>query len=210
MFPRVTTTVVRPRRLRIAGAVLALSAAVSAGACASDGTTPATPASASSSAANGHTAADVAFSRDMIPHHRQAVEMADLAAGRSSDPRVTALAAQITSEQGPEIAELVGRLRSWGEAVPDDSATDRGVMGQSGSSMAGMMTASDMAELADLRGADFDRRWLSMMIEHHAGAIAMARTELAAGTDRDSRALATDIVGAQESEIARMRSVLGG
>ncbi len=212
MSSRVTTpSAVRTRRVRLGGAVLAVSAVVSTGACATDGTTRAAPTSASSSATDGHNAADVTFSRDMIPHHRQAVEMAELASGRSSDPRVTALAEQIAAAQGPEIDELVGRLRSWGETVPaDHGAMDHGAMDGGGSSMAGMMSASDMTELAGLRGADFDRRWLSMMIEHHTGAIEMARTELSDGTDQESRALATDIASAQQSEIDRMRSILAG
>ncbi|GGF13357.1 DUF305 domain-containing protein [Williamsia phyllosphaerae] len=215
MFPRVTTTVARPCRLRVAGVVFAAAAVMSATACATDGTTTATPTSAASSAATVHNAADVTFSRDMIPHHRQAVEMAELAPTRSSDPRVGQLATQIAAGQGPEIDELVGRLRSWGETVPDDSsgdhsAMDHSAMDHSEGSMAGMMSASDMAGLAGLAGPEFDRKWLSMMIEHHTGAIAMARTELADGTDRDSKALATDIVAAQQSEIARMRSILGG
>lgn len=208
MFPRVTTTVARPCRLRVAGVVFAAAAVMSATACATDGTTTATPTSAASSAATVHNAADVTFSRDMIPHHRQAVEMADLAPSRSSDPRVTALAEQIATGQGPEIDQLVGRLRLWGVPVPaDHAAMDHGAMDHG--AMGGMMSGSDMAELAGLRGADFDRRWLSMMIDHHSGAIAMARTELADGADPDSRALATDIVSAQDAEITRMRAILG-
>ena len=207
MFSHVTT-VARPRRLRLVGAALAVVAAVSSGACATDGTTPATATSASSSAAHAHNTADVTFTRDMVPHHRQAVEMADLAPSRSSDPRVTMLAAQIAAGQGPEIDQLVGRLRLWGEPVPaDHPAMDHGAMDHG--AMGGMMSGSDMAELAGLQGADFDRKWLSMMIDHHSGAIAMARTELADGADPDSRALATDIVSAQDAEITRMRAILG-
>ncbi len=209
MFLRVTPpSAVRPRRIRIAGAALAVAAVAALGACASDDTT--TAVSSTSSEAARHSTADVTFARDMIPHHRQAVEMAALVPTRSSDRRVGELAAQIAAGQQPEIDELVTWLRSWGQSVPVDSATDHGAMDHGGSSMAGMMSASDMTELAGLRGADFDRKWLSMMIEHHTGAIAMAQTELADGLDGSSKRLAGDIIATQQSEIARMRSILGG
>ncbi len=201
-------------RIRISGVVLAGAAALSVGACSSDGGITSTTATSSKSVvALDHNDADVTFSRGMIPHHRQAVEMAELAPTRAQDPRVTELAAQVAAAQTPEIDELSSRLRSWGEPVPGESSMDHGSMGHgdaTDSSMSGMMSAGDMSALAALRATPFDRKWLSMMIEHHTGAVAMAKTELANGTNQASKTLAQRIIATQESEISRMKALLAG
>jgi uncharacterized protein (DUF305 family) len=76
-------------------------------------------------------------------------------------------------------------------------------------SMPGMMTPEQMNALQAASGADFDRQWMEMMIDHHNGAIAMANTELANGVNPDAKALASSIISAQQAEIATMRTMLG-
>lgn len=73
--------------------------------------------------------------------------------------------------------------------------------------MSGMMSDQDMADLTSKTGTEFDQAWVAMMIEHHAGAIDMARTELAKGTNPDAKAMAENIIRTQQSEITAMRAL---
>jgi len=147
--------------------------------------------------------ADVTFATDMISHHRQAIEMAELAKTRAQSQQVKDLAARIEQAQDPEIQTMADWLTAWGKPVPDDM----GGMDMSGS-MPGMMGTEDMQMLQGMSGAGFDRMFLQMMIEHHQGAIEMARTEQADGTNADAQALAGQIGNAQTAEITTMRSML--
>ena len=151
--------------------------------------------------------ADVTFAQEMIPHHRQATEMADLAVTRSQDAEVLDLAERISAAQGPEIETMTGWLESWGEEVPEDmSGMDHS--GMDHGSMPGMMSADQMAALEAASGPDFDRLFLEMMIEHHEGAIEMARTEQEDGSNADAVALAESIEEEQTAEVAEMRELL--
>jgi uncharacterized protein (DUF305 family) len=149
--------------------------------------------------------ADVTFAQEMIPHHQQAIEMAQLAQDRAEDPEVKDLAAQIEDAQDPEIQTMTGWLESWGEGVPSDDM-DHGDM--SGDDMPGMMTDEEMAGLQAAGGAEFDQMFLTMMIEHHEGAIEMARTEQADGQNADAVALAEKIEADQTAEIATIEDLL--
>ncbi|MFF8844034.1 DUF305 domain-containing protein [Streptomyces sp. NPDC015127] len=163
--------------------------------------------STSAPAAQGeHNAADVAFSQGMIPHHRQAVEMADLADTRAASPEVKKLAAEIRKAQDPEIRTLSGWLTSWGEQVPEEGAADE----HAGHSMSGMMTAGDMGKLEKSSGKEFDTAFLTMMVEHHEGAVEMARTEQAEGSYGPAKDMAGDIITSQSAEITRMNELLKG
>ena len=160
----------------------------------------------SSDQASDHSAADVTFVQQMLPHHEQAVEMADMVerAGASAD--VQTLAGQIKAAQAPEIATMKAWLDDW-----DESATHEGHDMGSGDDMQmgmGMMSDDDMSELGTLTGTAFDRAWLTMMIEHHEGAVSMARTELAKGRSADAKELARRIIASQQGEIATMKEQL--
>lgn len=156
--------------------------------------------------ADEHNAADIRFAQEMIPHHRQAVEMAALVPSHSTDPRVQDLAARIQQAQDPEITAMTGWLQAWGAPVPEDT----GHSGMDHGSMPGMMTDEDMAELEAAQGTEFDRMWLQMMIAHHEGAVQMARTELAEGSNQQARTLAQQIIDTQQAEIQQMQSMLEG
>ncbi|MGW5381649.1 DUF305 domain-containing protein [Nocardia sp. NPDC003963] len=169
-------------------------------------TSPVASATATAPAAGEHNQADIRFAEEMIPHHRQAVEMAALVPSHSSDPAVIDLAARIQAAQDPEIATMSGWLQAWGVATPeagDHSGMDHG-------SMPGMMTGEEMAQLEAARGPEFDRMWLTMMIAHHEGAVRMAETELVEGVDPDAVALAQQIIDTQQAEIQQMQSMLNG
>lgn len=160
--------------------------------------------SSSESATSDFNDADVTFATDMISHHRQAVEMAELAVDRAGSPEVKDLAERIEQAQGPEIDTMSEWLHAWGQPVPEEM----GGMDMSGS-MPGMMSTEDMKMLAGLSGARFDQKFLQMMIAHHQGAIEMARTEQSDGENADAKALAEQIERAQTDEIATMRDLLG-
>lgn len=155
-----------------------------------------------------HNAQDVSFAQEMIPHHRQAVEMADLAATRAADPRVKALADQIKAAQDPEIRTMTGWLDSWGEPVSPKPGGMAGMdMGKSGSGM-GMMSAADMTSLGASSGTSFDRQFLTMMTGHHNGAIEMAVTQVDKGRFEPAKQLAVSIRDSQRKEVAEMQGIL--
>ncbi|MEV5703981.1 DUF305 domain-containing protein [Actinoallomurus sp. NPDC052274] len=157
------------------------------------------PGMSMSSAPAGHDAQDVMFAQMMIPHHRQAVTMARQAATKASAPEVKRLAAQIENAQQPEIDKMTGWLKDWGAAMPSPGGMHMGE---------GMMSERDMKKLDSLSGKPFDQAFLEMMIKHHQGAVAMARTERAQGSNADAKALAGSIISSQSTEIAMMRNLL--
>jgi uncharacterized protein (DUF305 family) len=170
-----------------------------------DAASSSAPASATASASQGrHNAADVAFAKGMIPHHRQAVEMADLAPGRAQSAEVKKLAADIKKAQAPEIRTLSGWLTSWGEEVPAEGAMDHSAHG-----MDGMMTEEQMTGLEKASGKAFDTAFTELMIKHHEGAVVMAKTEQSDGVHAPARKMAGEIITSQSAEIEQMKRLLG-
>jgi uncharacterized protein (DUF305 family) len=150
--------------------------------------------------------ADVTFAQAMIPHHEQAVEMAELALDPASGagPAVRDLAARIEAAQDPEIELMTGWLTAWDQPLEMDMGHDDHDM----SAMDGMMSAEDMDALAAATGADFDRLWTEMMVAHHEGAITMAEAAQTEGSNPDVLALAGRIITAQQQEIDEMQDLL--
>ncbi|MFI7521137.1 DUF305 domain-containing protein [Micromonospora globbae] len=144
--------------------------------------------------------ADIRFVTMMIPHHEQALVMARLVGERSGNPQLKIIADRILAAQEPEIRTL----ETW--------LTDRGLDRTSGGNhqhaMRGMQSAEALDRLTAARGADFDRMFVSMMTDHHQGAIDMAGEVLALGVDGIVNELASGVVVEQGAEINRMRQVL--
>jgi uncharacterized protein (DUF305 family) len=162
-------------------------------------------ATAATTPAGSFNTADVTFAKGMIPHHAQAITMAEMATSQAASGEVKNLASAIKSAQGPEIEQLSAWLRGWGEPVPDTGAGHHMADGD----MAGtMMTEQEMADLSAARGSRFDAVWLQMMIKHHEGAITMAKTEVSEGTNPEAKKLAQDIITAQAAEITTMKGLL--
>ena len=186
-------------------ATVLAAAALTLAACGSDSDTS----DGSSGSTSKHNDADVTFAQDMIPHHAQAIVMSTMAKKQASDPELRQLAVDIQAAQGPEIKQMSGWLKAWGEKVP---STDMGMggmddMGDMGN-MPGMMTGRQMMNLDKSSGSRFDRMWLQMMIQHHEGAIEMAKVEQRNGQSSDAIELAKTIESAQTDEIALMKSML--
>jgi uncharacterized protein (DUF305 family) len=191
---------------RVLPAVVATALAVAVSACGApdDADTGADNASGTAvEAGEEANAADVMFVQMMIPHHEQAVVMADDALAISDDSDIRALAQDIRGAQQPEIDRMRGWLDDWG--VPEMMDGDRaGHMGHGG--MSGMMSEQDLEDLRTLSGPEFDRTWTEMMIEHHEGAVEMAEEVRDAGRSTGVRELADDIITAQQAEIDLMTS----
>lgn len=150
--------------------------------------------------------ADVTFAQSMIPHHKQAVEMSKLADGRASDSEVKKLAGQIEAAQDPEINTMTGWLKSWGKPTETESMPGMDHSGMEG--MDGMMSDKDMKDLEGKKGKDFDRAFSEMMIEHHKGAITMAKDEQKNGKNGDAKKMAADIVKGQSTEVEQFQGIL--
>ena len=209
-----------------AGAVAAL--VISAG-CSSDDSDVQPPAGATATASAtiapsslDHNHADVWFARHMIPHHQQAIEMSDIVLAKQGiDPRVTDLATKIKAAQGPEIRQMQDWLAQWGNPPmpsmgPGGGMPGHGNMpghenmpGMSGmGGMMGMLSGEQMTALRNAQGVDASRLFLTGMITHHEGAIAMAQTEIEDGQFPPELELSRSIVKTQQQEIDTMRGIL--
>ncbi len=131
------------------------------------------------------------FLEQMVPHHESAVEMAQIALGKTKRPEVRALAQGIVSSQKSEIAQMTAWHQEW-----FGTALTRRPM---------VMGSMDMGALEAASGEEFDRMFLAMMIPHHASAVVMADS-VKLGTPRpEMTTLADTIVSAQSKEIGQMQ-----
>jgi uncharacterized protein (DUF305 family) len=150
-----------------------------------------------------HNAADVTFAQKMIPHHRQALDMAAMVPPRTTNRELIVMAKHIALDQQAQIDTLQRLLQQWGEPAAADH------MGHDGMGMDGMVDAATMDRLPALKDAEFDELWLRSMIVHHQGAVAMAEPEIAHGEDPTAVRMAKVIVDWQQLEIGRMHAMLG-
>jgi uncharacterized protein (DUF305 family) len=151
--------------------------------------------------------ADLSYIRDMIAHHRQAVEMAGLAPERASDERVRRLADRIGGSQGPEIDMMNAWLRANGKPTVDPVPSGHGE--HTTMPMPGMATPAQLDALRAARGPEFDKLFLELMIAHHQGALTMAGQVQTAGADVRVQEMADDVIATQSDEINIMRGMLG-
>ena len=190
-----------PARLKLGIVSALLAAAMTITACGDDS------ANEPAVGGRGFNAADVQFATDMIPHHAQALSMVDMTAGKDINPAVAALAEKIRMAQTPEIERMAGWLHKWGKPIPR-TGRDHSGHGAPPMDMPGMASMEDMAALEQADGHEFEQMFLTMMIDHHRGAIQMAKTELAQGENLAAKRLAQDIIEDQRQEIRRMEKLL--
>ena len=161
-----------------------------------------------------YTQADVDFMSHMIAHHAQAIAMSRWAPSHGASPAVQRLASRIINAQQDEIATMQNWLRDRLKPVPE--ATPKGMMmSMNGMQhmmlMPGMLTEAQMRELDAARGPEFDRLFLSYMIQHHKGAVSMVKDlfgSYGAGQDETVFKFASDVNVDQTTEIARMEKML--
>ncbi len=158
------------------------------------------------------TPADVAFMTKMIPHHAQAVLFAGWAESHGASRGVRVFCERVVVGQRDEILTMRNWLRSHGKPVPPAEYNRMGMeMGDSHHMMAGMLTEAQLSELDAARGTEFDRLFLTYMIAHHEGAVAMVDELFASfngAQDDVVFKLASDISADQTTEIERMQLML--
>ncbi len=164
-------------------------------------------------ASQGYTAADVDFIAGMIRHHAQAVLMAQWAPTHDASPAVRTVAERILVAQEDELALMQHWLGDRNEFVPDNEASDATTTheGHDSMPMPGMLTEEQLAQLDAARGPEFDRLFLTFMIQHHLGAIAMVEELFSAsGAAQDETVfqIASDVSADQTAEIERMTRML--
>jgi uncharacterized protein (DUF305 family) len=164
--------------------------------------------------------ADVDFMTGMIHHHAQALVMSAFAPANGASPSIRTLAARIINAQKDEIANMQAWLRDRGRQVPEVDEAGAvhmpgdmaGLHGEAHAMhMPGMLTAAQMEELEEARGRNFDRLFLTYMIQHHQGAVTMVHDLFAidgAAQDDAVFKIASDIQVDQITEINRMRLML--
>lgn len=165
-------------------------------------------------AQHAYTAADIQFMDGMISHHAQALVMAGWAASHGASPAVMTLTSRITNAQQDEIAGMQKWLRDRHQPVPE--ANPHGmVMKMDGTEhtmlMPGMLTDSQLKQLDEARGKEFDRLFLTFMIQHHRGAVTMVQALFdtnGAAQDITVFKVASDISADQTTEIERMQKML--
>jgi uncharacterized protein (DUF305 family) len=154
-----------------------------------------------STSARAASTADVMFAQMMIPHHEQAVVMSDaMLAKPDIASEVTTLATQIKNAQQPEIDQMRGWLKTWGASEQGDHHGHTG--------MDGMLTDQELDALKSAQGTQAEKLFLTGMIKHHEGAVAMAKEVQANGADPGVRTLADAIITGQQAEIDQMKKLL--
>ena len=161
-----------------------------------------------------YTAADIHFMSGMISHHAQAIKMAKWAPTHGASPALVRLSERIVTGQADEIGLMQSWLRDRNQPVPEPDPNGM-KMSMGGSEhvmlMPGMLTPEQMAQLDSARGVEFDRLFLTLMIQHHRGAITMVRDLFSAhgaGQDEVVFKFANEVEVDQSTEIARMQQML--
>ncbi|UGT64330.1 DUF305 domain-containing protein [Nocardia asteroides] len=183
--------------VRLLAAAFVAAAALLATGC---GGGDSAPAPAPTTARNGLQRGDVEFLQGMAAQQEQSAEIAGLAANRAVDQRVRELAVTLRQDRGPESARITALLDGFGEQAGT---------GMEGSGQLALLGPGRIAAVAAATGVEFDGQWLDLVVEHHGRAVALAQSELAAGIDPETQALARDIVTARQAGIDAARALRG-
>jgi uncharacterized protein (DUF305 family) len=166
------------------------------------------------SAIRPYTEADVHFMTGMISHHAQAIAMARMAPTHGASSSIRTLAGRVINAQADEISIMQQWLADRQKPVPEPDPTGM-KMNMGGTQhvhlMPGMLTEAQMKQLDAARGKEFDRLFLTLMIQHHRGAVEMVSDLFAtpgAGQNDTVFKFASDVNVDQSTEIARMEKML--
>jgi uncharacterized protein (DUF305 family) len=157
--------------------------------------------------------ADVEFMQGMIMHHAQAVEMTALISSHTENKDLRSLGARISSSQSDEIKFMGRWLAARGEAVSMamPGMPEMDMAGHAMALMPGMLTPEQMEALRKSKDTEFDRLFLTGMIQHHDGALTMVKDlfdTAGAGQDAEVFGFATDVDSGQRAEIRIMQTML--
>ena len=158
-----------------------------------------------------YTTADIRFMSNMIGHHAQAIEMSRLAPANGAGPEVRRLAERIINAQQDEITIMRQWLQDRQQPVPEIHPTSMMAHHGDHAMMPGMLTAAQMKQLEEAKGTEFDRLFLTFMIQHHRGAMGMVKDLFAtpgAAQDLTVFKLARDVNVDQDTEVERMAQML--
>ncbi len=147
---------------------------------------------------DGHNDADEMFMVQMIEHHKQALDMSELAEDRADRDAITAIAERIYDAQEVEITAMQG----WVDANVENPEDHEG------HNMPGMASPEEMAELEESSGDDYDQLFVDLMVTHHEGGVTMAEEVVINGDSAMINTFASDVITTQRGEIARMENIL--
>ena len=196
------------------GAQTTPTPAAAPSAAASQGQAAAIAKARADSARYPYTEADIHFMTGMIAHHAQAIKMAGWAGSHGAGASVKTLCDRIINAQQDEITNMQRWLRDRRQPVPEPNPNGMKMVmngAEHDMLMPGMLSAEQMKQLDEARGPEFDRLFLTFMIQHHNGAVAMVKElfdTYGAGQDELVFKFASDVNVDQTTEIARMERML--
>ena len=148
------------------------------------------------------------FARDMMVHHAQAVEMAEIVRDRTENPQIRILATDIALTQQAQIGQMQGWLQVWGLS-PTGTEPAMSWMGEpTNGLMPGMATPEEIRQLRDASSEEADVRFLQLMIPHHHSALQMTEAFSVRGDRPEVESLAEAISASQQSEVQNMEKML--
>ncbi|HLU72411.1 MAG TPA: DUF305 domain-containing protein [Nonomuraea sp.] len=145
--------------------------------------------------------ADVRFSQEMIPHHRQTIQLAKLAEGRAEKLYVQDLGVRLIDQEQIDIEKMVSWLTEWKQKVPADNP-------EVAHSMPGMLSAQQLKVLEGLSGAEFDESWLTVLSRHLAFGTEMAERIIGDGKHEPTARLAREMIKNQRNTIKEIAQLL--
>ncbi|MBP2326267.1 uncharacterized protein (DUF305 family) [Kibdelosporangium banguiense] len=145
-----------------------------------------------------HNDADVKFSLEMIPHHQQTIMIVDMATNKGGTDQVRETAASLLAGEDRDIKQMRAWLTAWNSPQPMDAS-----MG--GHDMPGMVNQADIKALDSATGADFDTKWLALIVKHLENGVTMSQDVIKNGMHADTKALAGKIIKNQEKQIAEVK-----
>ncbi|MFZ0907170.1 MAG: DUF305 domain-containing protein [Mycobacterium sp.] len=196
----------RQQLVRLSAA--AVVATVTLSACSSSGNQAATK-SPSTSPAQAHNSTDITFAQNMMPCHKQAIQMSDIILTKQGlDPRVVQVANQIKAAEGPDVQGMQSWLSQWQQpTTPMTPSSAAGMPAMQG--MAGMMSPEQITALQNAQGADASKQFLTMMIQNHQHAVMLAQSEIDSGQYPPAVAMAHSIATGEQQEVNTMQGILG-
>lgn len=156
----------------------------------------------------GNDSAEASFARDMIVHHAQGVQMAEIVRDRTNSDAIRLLASDISLTQQAQIGIMQGWLGVWGLPITGSEPAMKWMGHPTDGLMPGMATPDELDSLYKLPPDRADVLFLRLMISHHQAAIPMAKAILKPTDEPEVSQLATSIIGSQRAEIVNMKDMV--